>query len=157
MGTAALALYAATLAQNFALAHDSVSYLIEIERGAVDGLFHPHHLLYNALAALWLGGLRALGLGADGGLLVALLNAIFGAAGIAVVYAFLRRRAALPLGLALAATALVACSFGYWFYSVSVEVYLIPLFFLLAALYVPMGGGSRPGGSRWSGCCTGWR
>jgi hypothetical protein len=37
--------------------------------------------------------------------------------------------------ISLAATAVIAFSYGMWFYSVNIEVYAPPMFFLLAALY----------------------
>ena len=37
---------------------------------------------------------------------------------------------------AVAGTAIVAFSYGFWFYSVNIEVYLPPLFFVLCCLYI---------------------
>lgn len=133
---AALALFGSTLSANLAITHDSIGYLRAIEGGPVEELLHPHHLLYNPVAALWLGLVRALGVEGQGLAIVSLLNAVFGALSAGLVFLLLRRRGGVPRPLAFVGTALVVSSFGFWFYSVCIEVYIIPLFFLLAALFV---------------------
>ena len=130
------ALFASTLSANLAIAHDSLGYLRIIETNGPGGLFHPHHLLYNVAAALWLSFVRALGIGGSSFAVVSILNAVFGALAAGLVFVILRQRGHVGRALSLAGTALVVGSFGFWFYSVCVEVYIIPLFFLLAALYV---------------------
>jgi len=75
----------------------------------------------------------------DSALLVAALNALFGALSMCVVYALLRARMGLGRLPALVGTALPAFSYGVWFYSICIEVYIIPLFFLLLTLYVLSG------------------
>ena len=64
------------------------------------------------------------------------LNALFGGVAIGLVWALLRHRAWVAPGVAPAATAGAATSFGVWFYSVSVEVYVPPLTLLLATLLI---------------------
>ena len=130
-------LYALTRSENLALAHDSLAYLGDIEAGGTR-LFHPHHLLYNAAAAVWLKLGRLLGLASDAAAAIALLNSVFGALAAGTLYALLRKRAQLRRGLALSTTIGAAVSFGFWFYSGCVEVYLLPLLFLLATLYVAL-------------------
>jgi hypothetical protein len=136
----ALAVYAATLSPNLSAAHDAVAYMNLIDGG--EPAFHPHHLLFAPLAQLWIAALRHLGVSAASSQLVALLDACAGAAGLALVYALLRRRAELGAALSAAATLCVGASFGFWFYSVSVEVYLLPLALVLGALYVLLGRGA---------------
>ena len=131
----AFLLYALTRLENLALAHDSLNYLSDIEAGGAR-LFHPHHLLYNAAAVVWLKLGRLLGLASDTAAAIALLNSVFGALAAGTLYALLRKRAQLRRGLALSTTIGAAASFGFWFYSGCVEVHLLPLLFLLATLYV---------------------
>jgi hypothetical protein len=133
-----LAVYSFTLSDNLAAAHDSISYANVIDAGYRPGnnFFHPHHLLYNALAYLWVGACRGVGLEADSARLVSWLNAVFGSLTLCVVYLIVRRRMRQDATFALMATALPAFSFGFWFYSVSLEVYLVPLFFLMTSLYL---------------------
>jgi hypothetical protein len=133
-----LAFYLATLSRNLALAHDSVYYLHAIETG-ID-LFHPHHLFYAPLARAWLLGLRLFAPQVNPTLAVDALNSVAGALGAAVSFLLLRRRFGLSVAAAFVGTALAGLSFGYWFYSVCIEVYLIPLSFLLLTLHVLSGG-----------------
>lgn len=132
---AAAALFALTLSSVPALTHDALVYLADIEAGG-HRLFHAHHLSYGVLAAAWLRGARALGVDADPLHVVALLNAAGGATVAALVQALLRVRAGASRATALAAVAGATLSFGVWFYSVSVEVYVLPLAVLLAATYM---------------------
>ncbi|MEM1056638.1 MAG: hypothetical protein AAGI52_14035 [Bacteroidota bacterium] len=137
VGVAASGLYLLTLTPNLALAHDAAGYLASIQSGQADELAHPHHLLYNAVAALWLKLFGWIGL--PPAQTVASLNALAGGACVGLIAALLRDRGGVPTRLALGAAAAAGVSFGLWFYSVAVEVYVIPLAFLLATLYVLLG------------------
>jgi hypothetical protein len=128
----AFVVFLATLSAVPALTHDSLTYLLAIERGGAD-LFHPHHLAYNAVSRAWLDLWTALGVSADPLRVVASLNAVIGAAAAAMVWIILRTRAGMPRRAAAAGTAGATLSYGFWFYSVSVEVYALSLAALLAA------------------------
>ena len=130
---ALLALYLSTLSNNLSASHDSIQYLNQIDAGKE--LFHPHHLLFNAAARTWLRGWRLMGAGGDSSGIVAAMNALFGALTAAVFYLLLRRRLGLSPATALGATAILAFSYGFWFHSVCIEVYIIPVFGLLSTLY----------------------
>jgi hypothetical protein len=127
--------YAITRSAVPALTHDSMGYLLAIERGG-DALFHPHHLAYNAVASGWLDLARAVGVDASAIDVVEVLNGLFGATAVTLVWLILRSRAQLTRLAAAAGTAGAALSFGVWFYSVSVEVYVLPLALLLATFFV---------------------
>jgi len=127
-------IYLLTLSHNLVASHDSVGYINEIDSGK--WLFHPHHLLYHPISLLWLRLLRAIGITADSALIVSSLNAVFGSASAGLVFFFLRSRFGDSKKEAMSTVLLIGCSFGFWFYSVCVEVYIIPLFFLLAALFI---------------------
>lgn len=129
------AVYTLTLSSVPALTHDSLTYLNAMHRGGV-GLWHPHHLVYNAIGAEWLRFVRSLGVVSDGLKIVAWVNSALGATSAVLCYLLLRDRAQTGRLLALAGTVGAVGSFGFWFYSVSVEVYLLPLTVLLAATYV---------------------
>ena len=124
-----LLLYTFTLSRVLSASGDSVAYINAIDSGA--GLFHPHHLLYNAVGWLWIALLRSFGIEGDTAVLVSGLNAIFGALSLCVFYGMLRGRFKIERFPALLGTCLPAFSFGFWFYSGAVEVYIIALFFLL--------------------------
>lgn len=133
VGTPLLLLYIATQAQNISAAHDAAEYLLEIRNGLY---FHPHHLFFNATAALWIGAMQSLFPSLEAAACIGWLNAIFGAACFALVVQILQRRIGLTPTNAILGALPSAFSFGVWFYSTTVEVYIIPLFFLLLALYL---------------------
>ncbi len=120
---------ALTISRVPSTATDSMNYINRIDSGKQ--LLHPHHLLFNVFGWIWVGFWRRLGLQADTAILVSLLDAIFGALCLCVFYRLLRTRVGYNRGSALLATGLPAFSFGFWYYSASVEVYIIPLFLLL--------------------------
>jgi hypothetical protein len=131
----AFVVYTLTLSSVPALTHDSLTYLQSIADGGI-GLWHPHHLVYNAISAAWLRLVRSFGVVSDGLKVVAWVNSALGATCAVLCYALLRDRARAGRMLALAGMLGAAVSFGLWFYSVSVEVYVLPLTLLLAAVYV---------------------
>jgi hypothetical protein len=127
--------YGLSLSGTPALTHDGPGYLGAIQAGG-NALYHPHHLAYNVVARRWLDLWRALGVDADAFRVVEALNVVFGAAAVAMVWGVLRLRARLARPIAAAGTAGAALSYGFWFYSVSVEVYVLPVLLLLAAFVV---------------------
>lgn len=149
----ATVLYAVSSTPNLALAHDAAGYLLTIERGSLATQFHPHHLLYAPTAAAWLGLLRRLTGAVSGAIGVALLNALAGGACVGLVARILAGSGVGPR-MAAAAAAAAGSSFGLWFYSASVEVYVIPLAFLLGALLLAIGRPS-PARAAWIGLLHG--
>ena len=135
VGGVAAVVYLLTRSAVPALTHDSLTYLQAIEHGG-EGLFHPHHLAYNALSRVWLDLWTALGLGNDSLRVVESLNALLGAASAVLVWLTLRTRAGLARGPAAIGTGGAGLSYGFWYYSVSLEVYLLGLVLLLAAFLV---------------------
>ncbi len=117
---------------------DAVAYANQIglaaETGKLRPLFHPHHLLFNALG---FGAWRlARFAGFTGGPLVVnqSLNAVLGAWGIALFYALLRRlqpAGGAPLALALG----LAGSFGWWICATDGRVNMPSSVLMLAAFY----------------------
>jgi hypothetical protein len=123
-----------TLANNFSAAHDSINYLNGIVKG--QHLFHPHHLLYNYYAHLWLMLFKNIFLGVAPHYIVESFTAVWGSAILAVSYLFFRNRFYLPVGLSVLGITVIAFSYGTWFYSVNIEVYTPPIFFLLCCLFI---------------------
>jgi hypothetical protein len=117
---------------------DAVSYANQIahlypETHERRWLFHPHHLLFNALGyACWR---FAQALGYRGGSLVILenLNAFSGAAGVTLYYLILRqllhRSRSLPVLIALG----LGLSYGYWVCATDGRVNMISTVLLIAA------------------------
>ncbi len=117
---------------------DAVAYANQIglaaETGKLRPLFHPHHLLFNALGYIWWR--IAQGLGYDGGPLAAMqeLNAVLGAAGLTIYHATLRRlhpSGALPLLITLC----LAGSFGFWICATDGRVNMPSIVLMIAAFY----------------------
>jgi hypothetical protein len=123
-----------TLANNFSASHDSINYLNHIVEG--QHLFHQHHLLYHFLANKWLHLLQPLFPSVPEHYIVESFTAIWGSGALAVCYLFFRNRFSLLPSLSVLGTMLIAFSYGTWFYSINIEVYTPPLFFLLWSLYI---------------------
>lgn len=133
-----------TLVNNFSAAHDSIHYLNDIGKG--ENLFHQHHLLYHFLANKWLSfwtGYFNCGVHAEDGLLycrphyiIESFTALWGSSVLTVIYLFFRNRFFLTRTACMLGTLVIACSYGVWFYSVNIEVYMPPIFFILWCLYV---------------------
>jgi hypothetical protein len=119
-----------TLVNNLSASHDSVHYLIDILKG--EELFHQHHLLYNILASKWMQMLY----GVPPQYAVESFTAFWGSSALTIIYLFFRNRFYLSLPNAALGTAIIAFSYGVWFYSVNIEVYMPPLFFMICSLYV---------------------
>lgn len=128
-----LVFFLCTLASNFSGPHDSIGYLNGIVRG--NALFHQHHLLYHFITHYWLLGAKALFPGVSDYFLVEAFTALWGSGSLTIAYCFLRIRYGQPPLLSFVATAIIGFTYGMWFYSVNIEVYAPPMFFLLAALY----------------------
>ncbi len=135
--------FLSTLANNFSASHDSIHYLLGIVSG--DPPFHQHHLLYHVLAHKWLMLGRFLFPGISEPFLIESFTAVWGSSVLAMVYTIFQKRFFLTTARAAAGTALVACSYGVWFYSVNIEVYMPPLFFILCSLYLLTRPGLRRG------------
>ena len=134
-----LVVYWATRTQ--ANTFDAVSYANQVAHlyprtGDPRWLFHPHHLLFNALGyVLWRA---AQALGYVGGSLVVLqsLNATLGAGGVAVFYLTLRRLLQRSRWLPLLISLGLAFSFGYWICAADGRVNMPSVFLMLCAFAV---------------------
>ena len=134
-----LVIYWATRTQ--ANTFDAVSYANQIAHlyprtNDPRWLFHPHHLLFNALGYLLWSAARALGYA--GGSLVVLqsLNATLGAGGVAVFYLTLRRLLQRSRWLPLLISLGLAFSFGYWLCADDGRVNMPSVFLMLCAFAV---------------------
>lgn len=136
-------LYLATLAGSHNEGEDGIGYLLPIRNGHASTIFNPYHLIYNWLG--WFVYHGALTFGYDGGPIgpVQALNAVTGAIGIALLWAFLR--SVVPGRLvAGGACGILAFSYGYWGYSVDVEVYVLSTVLLLVSLMLAHRAAMRP-------------
>ncbi|MDR3089387.1 MAG: hypothetical protein LBU39_06180 [Desulfobulbaceae bacterium] len=134
-GVAALfsTLYLLTLSGNYSEAHDAIIYILDSMSGAS---FHPAHLLYNWLNAMWAAFWQMCGFAADRARCIERLHALVGALVVTAFFVIVRKRVGLSFFAAFSAACLPAFSYGLWLYSTTLEVIVTPLFFLLTALYL---------------------
>ncbi|HUQ67239.1 MAG TPA: hypothetical protein VM101_13845 [Flavitalea sp.] len=123
-----------TLANNFSASHDSINYLNAIVKG--EHLFHPHHLLYHYYAHIWLLLFKIIFPAVADHYIIESFTAIWGSAILAICYLFYRNRFNLTPGMSALSVTLIGFSYGTWFYSVNIEVYTPPIFFILCSLYI---------------------
>ncbi len=133
-----LALYLATLTRVHTF--DALSYVTSVERKPWSELFHPHHLAYGPLGAAMLVVGQALGYQGGAALPMQLVNAIAGAAGVALFY-LVARTATGRSDPAAAAALLLGASYAYWYYAVEIEVYTFATLFLIICMALM----ARPG------------
>ena len=135
--------YLLTLAGNHTEAEDALMYLHDIRSGDAAAISHPYHLAYSWCG--WLAYRVALALGYGGGPLLPaqVLNALTGALGIATLWVLLRT--AVPgRAAALTGCGLLAFSYGYWWYSVEVEVYILSAASLILCLLLAYRAAASP-------------
>ncbi len=126
---------------------DAVAYANQIglasETGKLRPLFHPHHLLFNALGfGVWRLA-RTLGYGGGPLIINQTLNAVLGAWGVSLFYATLRRlqpSGPTPLLIALG----LAGSFGWWICATDGRVNMPSSVLMLAAFGILIRLRTRP-------------
>jgi hypothetical protein len=143
LGIGTALLYGLLFNRDFSV--DGLQYAYEVEAGAP--LFHPNHLLFNALhAGLWHG---ASWLGIAPLRAIDAMQAVTATLGVLTVVCLAHylapragaRRAAL-LG------ALLACSFGFWNFAQEPEAYVPPLFCIALSLVLLRDPARAPGWPR---------
>lgn len=139
-----LALYLSTLTRVHTF--DALSYVTSVEQKPWTELFHPHHLAYGPLGAIMLAIGQALGYQGGAALPMQLVNALAGAAGVALFY-LVARNATGRSDAAAAAALLLGASYAYWYYAVEIEVYTVATLFLIICMALLM----RPG--PWNARC----
>ncbi len=130
VGIVALALYLTTLSDVHT--YDALSYIRDVDQRA-GFFFHPHHLLYSPTGWLFWQTWRLVGYAGNSELPLKVLNSLVGVACALGVYHLvfdLTRR----WWAALTAAGLLLFNYGFWYFSVEVEVYILALGWLVAAL-----------------------
>lgn len=138
------ALYLSTLAVNHTEAEDALSYAVQVQSGRLDELFHSNHLLFNAAGRVVLRALEAAGYRGPATLAMQLLNVAAGC-GTLFLLARMTRRLRVPRSLALLGVSATGLSYGFWWYSVEADTYILPLPFMVLALDRLMTAVERPG------------
>src|SRR5688572_27200805 len=118
-----VALYLLLLPANHSEAEDAFWYAYDVENGSLIDTLHPHHLLYIPLnRAIYLTGITERSYP-----LMVGVNVVLGVATVCL-FVLLLRKIGMPSGYALTMGASLAFSYGYWRYSVEVEVYILAAF-----------------------------
>lgn len=111
---------------------DALSYIRDVDQRA-GFFFHPHHLLYSPTGWLFWQLWRVFGYTGGSELALKVLNSLVGAACGFGLYR-LTLRISGSWWAALTAAGLLLFNYGVWYFSVEVEVYMLALVWLLAAL-----------------------
>ena len=123
-----------TISSNFSVSHDSIAYINAIDIGI--NLFHPHHLLYHIFNFKVLQIARLIDNSFDSAKVVSMVNCFFGALSLVVIFNLFKTRFKIKRNcIIITGICLIAFSYGFWFYSDCIEVYIIPIFFMLLSLY----------------------
>jgi 4-amino-4-deoxy-L-arabinose transferase-like glycosyltransferase len=125
---------------------DGIAYVRDMGK-PLSALVLPHHLIYEPTVLGFYRVWQALGWTGEADAPAQMLSSLAGAGGLAIFYK-LSWEWSLSRVAALIANLMLALTYGYWFYSVEVDIYLPPLFFLLVAVWlltkVVKGGKSSP-------------
>lgn len=124
-------LYLSSLPVNHSEAEDAVHYMRRVRGGEMN--MHPNHLLFESLHGLWLRALDALGVGLSVEQAMQVLTVFFALAALAAVCGMIARRSGMPA--AVAGTAALSVTFGFWHYGTEADTYIPPLAFALMAFW----------------------
>ena len=126
----AFLLYALLPTRNFNYADDSLAWAYQLTQSG--GVVNSHHLYLNGMRWLY-QLLHGAGVTVDPLTLLALYSAVWGAAGLAILYRLLVRAG--MANEALWATLVCAFSAGYWTYSIIGDVYIPAIGLMMVGLY----------------------
>lgn len=127
-----LGLYLFSLQNNFSASHDAITYLNHITKG--EHLFHPHHLLYNAVANVWLNLWHFIFPSVPLHYIIESFSAVCGSGIVLVSYIFFNKRFYLNYSTSAICSIIIAFSYGVWCYSTNIEVYAPSILFSLLVL-----------------------
>ncbi|HEX8600243.1 MAG TPA: DUF2723 domain-containing protein [Chloroflexia bacterium] len=114
--------------------YDGISYIRDMGK-PLAALVLPHHLIYEPSVLLMLNLWRAFGYAGYADLPGSMFSSLAGASGLGLFFGMARHCSG-ARSVALVATLMLGLTYGYWFYSVEVDIYVQPLFFLLATAWV---------------------
>lgn len=112
---------------------DALSYILSVDRKPLVGVLFPHHLAYGPISELvaWLG--RWFGVQSGAALPMQVLNALAGAASVAVT-AQMGLRLTDRVDLALLAALVPGLSFSFWYFSGETDVYALSTLMMVLAI-----------------------
>jgi hypothetical protein len=122
-------IYLLSKSEILAISHDSIVYVTDMKREGWK--FHPHHLLYHDFNSFVIEIVSSLtNEFFKPYTIMSYVNSFFGAGSLVILFSIFRRKQ-LGLNSSMISTAIVGFHFGFWHYSSNVEVYIIPIFFIL--------------------------
>lgn len=139
-----LILYLSTLSGNHVEAEDALQYVNDITSGESARMSSPYHIAYGWLGRATLAVASRLGYAGDPIVPLQIVNAVAGALGLALLWVLLRTVGPGSRLPALAACGLTGLSYGYWWYSVEVEVYLPSVALLILGLLLAHRAATEP-------------
>jgi hypothetical protein len=127
-------LYLFTLPGNHTESEDSLRNVWTLNRGILEDIFVPNHVLDGSIYyALW-QSMRFLGYEGNIEVPIIIINLLASLAAL-VVLARIMTRLGFPINLQLLCLAAVASAYGYWLNTAAYEIYVLPMPFLLLALH----------------------
>lgn len=126
--------FSLTLSKNHNDAEDAVAYIQHVTEGQPVYRFHPNHLLYNSINRHFYQLWQSAGYSGNALLPMQTLNIITSLITLLIV-AFIGWQLGLTQRWILLAMSLLVSCYGYWWYSVEAEAYLLPIPFALTAWY----------------------
>lgn len=112
---------------------DGVACAIAVELGDFRHLAHGNHLAYGLLGWAWTEVWRLLGFTGPALLCLQVLDSLLGGLGAGLFCRFLLRRLKSSPGVAVVASAGLALSYAWWFWSLEAQVYILGAVFLALA------------------------
>jgi hypothetical protein len=128
------AIYFLTLSVNHNEAEDSLHYLSSISYGPLSEQFNPDHLLYNFINYIFFHLWRLLGYEGNAEFLAKFINIIAALSVLWLLY-IIASKLKFPVFLKYFCIISVTFSYGFWWYSVECETYIIPIIFILLCFH----------------------
>ena len=116
-------------------ADDAFEYAWQVEHEGHDWLYHPHHLLYGAIAKDLYNGARLLGYTGRAYPMLRFVSALCGACTVLMFFRFCYRRFSMRPVSSLLCSGLLLFSYGFWRYANEAEVITPACLVMLLALY----------------------
>ena len=124
-------LYLATASSNLSITHDSIALRDDIVTGRLE--FHPNYLLFTNFLWLLIAPLEILFTTVQS---LQIIQAAAGALSLHIFYKLLVDRLSINSIYATGALLIATFSYGLWYYSIALEVYIFPLCLLLLSFYI---------------------
>jgi len=149
---AATAVYRITWPGNHGDTEDAYSYASSLVPGRANyALWDRNHNLYLPLTKLTFNAARRAAPSLQPFEWLLGISTICGALSIAGVYLFCRHRQQLSAGLSGITALMLLCSYGFWRYSCTPEIYTLSVFLVLATLYQVFRTDTGLAGCIWAG------